>query len=123
MTKEELRKLAYQKKNKIIKQHNKKIRRRVIGWNILGAMSLMSSGYNLLNVCKTAMNYDQSKRFFLYAYIGFCVAQLGLSYYAFSMAREEKKSYKSYIDYDIFKEDNYDLESKKSDDNSFTKKM
>ena len=35
MTKEELRKLAYQKKNKIIKQHNKKIRRRVIGWNIL----------------------------------------------------------------------------------------
>lgn len=123
MTKEEFRKLAYQKKNKIIKQHNKEIRGRVIGWNIAGAMSLMSSGYNLLNVCKTAMNYDQSKRFFLYAYIGFCVAQLGLSYYAFSMAREEKKSYKSYIDYDIFKEDNYDLESKKSDDNSFTKKM
>lgn len=123
MTKEEFRKLAYQKKNKIIKQHNKEIRGRVIGWNIAGAMNLMFSGYNLLNVCKTAMNYDQSKRFFLYAYIGFCVAQLGLSYYAFSMAREEKKSYKSYIDYDIFKEDNYDLESKKSDDNSFTKKM
>lgn len=123
MTKEEFRKLAYQKKNKIIKQHNKEIRGRVIGWNITGAMNLMVSGYNLLNVCKTAMNYDQSKRFFLYAYIGFCVAQLGLSYYAFSMAREEKKSYKSYIDYDIFKEDNYDLESKKSDDNSFTKKM
>lgn len=123
MTKEEFRKLAYQKKNKIIKQHNKEIRGRVIGWNIAGAMNLMVSGYNLLNVCKTAMNYDQSKRFFLYAYIGFCVAQLGLSYYAFSMAREEKKSYKSYIDYDIFKEDNYDLESKKSDDNSFTKKM
>ena len=123
MTKEEFRKLAYQKKNKIIKQHNKEIHGRVIGWNIVGAMSLMSSGYNLLDVCKTAMNYDQSKRFFLYAYIGFCVAQLGLSYYAFSMAREEKKSYKSYIDYDIFKEDNYDLESKKSDDNSFTKKM
>lgn len=123
MTKEEFRKLAYQKKNKIIKQHNKEIRGRVIGWNIVGAMSLMSSGYNLLDVCKTAMNYDQSKRFFLYAYIGFCVAQLGLSYYAFSMAREEKQSYKSYIDYDIFKEDNYDLEIKKSDDNSFTKKM
>ena len=123
MTKEEFRKLAYQKKNKIIKQHNKEIRGRVIGWNIAGAMNLMFSGYNLLDVCKTAMNYDQSKRFFLYAYIGFCVAQLGLSYYAFSMAREEKKSYKSYIDYDIFKEDNYDLESKKSDDNSFTKKM
>lgn len=91
MTKEELRKLAYQKKNKIIKQHNKEIRGRVIGWNIAGATNLMFSGYNLLNVCKTAMNYDQSKRFFLYAYIGFCVAQLGLSYYAFSMAREEKK--------------------------------
>ena len=120
MTKEEFRKLAYQKKNKIIKQHNKKIRRRVIGWNIAGAMSLMFSGYNLLDVCKTAMNYDQSKRFFLYAYIGFCVAQLGLSYYDFSMAREEKKSY---IDEGSFEEDNCDLESKKSDDNSFTKKM
>lgn len=123
MTKEELRKLAYQKKNKIIKQHNKKIRRRVIGWNILGATSLMLYGYNLLDVCKTAMNYDQSKRSLLYAYIGFCVAQLGFSYYSFLKAREEKQSYKSYIDYDIFKEDNCDLESKKSADNSFTKKM
>lgn len=56
MTKEELRKLAYQKKNKIIKQHNKKIRRRVIGWNILGATSLMLYGYNLLDVCKTAIS-------------------------------------------------------------------
>lgn len=58
MTKEELRKLAYQKKNKIIKQHNKKIRRRVIGWNILGATSLMLYGYNLLDVCKTAHILD-----------------------------------------------------------------
>lgn len=120
MTKEELRKLAYQKKNKIIKQHNKKIRRRVIGWNIIGATSLMLSGYNLLDVCKTAMNYDQSKRYLLYTYLGFCVAQLSFSYYNFSKAREEKKSY---IDEGSFEEDNCDLESKKSDDNSFTKKM
>ena len=51
----------------------------------------MLSGYNLLDVCKTAMNYDQSKRYLLYAYIGFCVAQLSFSYYSFSKAREEKK--------------------------------
>lgn len=80
----------------------------------------MFAGYNLSDVCKIAMNHDQSQRHLLYAYIGFCVAQLGLSFYDFSMAREEKKSY---IDEGSFKEDNCDLESKKSDDNSFTKKM